>query len=187
VPRLRAGASRRASRPRVGKLDLLEDDVDEAVEELVLAGDVVVHRHRLAPSSFASERMVRPGRPPRSAMATAAFSSDEQQGIAAIQRAHELGVTFVDTAELYGWGENEKVLGRAIRGFRDEVVIASKFGFTRDYGLDSRPEHIREVINNSLRHLDVDHIDVFHQHRVDPHVPIETSPAPSRSSSAPAR
>jgi aryl-alcohol dehydrogenase-like predicted oxidoreductase len=99
--------------------------------------------------------------------------SDEQEGIAAIQRAHDLGVTFFDTAELYGWGDNERVVGRAIKGFRDDVVIASKFGFTREYGRDSRPEHIREVINNSLRNLDVDYIDLFYQHRVDPDVPIE--------------
>ena len=99
--------------------------------------------------------------------------SDEQQGIAAIQRAHDLGVTFFDTAEAYGWGENEKVVGRAIKAFRDEVVVASKFGFTREYGRDSRPEHIREVIENSLRNLGVDHVDLYYQHRVDPNVPIE--------------
>jgi aryl-alcohol dehydrogenase-like predicted oxidoreductase len=99
--------------------------------------------------------------------------SDEQEGIAAIQRAYDLGVTFFDTAELYGWGDNEKVVGRAVKRFRDDVVIASKFGFTHEYGRDSRPEHIREVINNSLRNLDVDYIDLFYQHRVDPDVPIE--------------
>jgi aryl-alcohol dehydrogenase-like predicted oxidoreductase len=99
--------------------------------------------------------------------------SDIDQGTATIQRAHELGVTFFDTAELYGWGENEKVVGRAIKSFRDEVVIASKFGFTRDLGRDSRPEHIREVVDNSLRNLGVDHIDLYYQHRVDPNVAIE--------------
>jgi aryl-alcohol dehydrogenase-like predicted oxidoreductase len=99
--------------------------------------------------------------------------SDEQEGIAAIHRAHELGVTFFDTAELYGWGENEKVVGGAVKGFRDEIVIATKFGFTRDFGYDSRPGHIREVVENSLRNLGVDHIDVLYQHRVDPTVPIE--------------
>ncbi|WP_229401685.1 aldo/keto reductase [Micromonospora okii] len=99
--------------------------------------------------------------------------SDEQEGVATIRRAYELGVTFFDTAELYGWGENEKVVGRAVRDFRDDVVIATKFGFTRDYGLDSRPEHIREVLDNSLRFLGVDYIDVFYQHRVDPAAPIE--------------
>lgn len=98
---------------------------------------------------------------------------DEQEGIATIQRAHELGVTHFDTAELYGWGENEKVVGRAVAGFRDEIVIATKFGFTREFGTDSRPDHIREVVDNSLRNLGVDHIDVLYQHRVDPNVPIE--------------
>ncbi|GAA3455437.1 aldo/keto reductase [Dactylosporangium matsuzakiense] len=98
---------------------------------------------------------------------------DEQEGIATIRRAHELGVDFFDTAELYGWGENEKTVGRAVKDFRDEIVIATKFGFTRDFGFDSRPEHIREVVDNSLRYLGVDHIDVLYQHRVDPTVPIE--------------
>jgi aryl-alcohol dehydrogenase-like predicted oxidoreductase len=98
---------------------------------------------------------------------------DEQEGIATIQRAHDLGVTFFDTAELYGWGENEKIVGRAVKGFRDDIVIATKFGFTHDWGQDSRPEHIREVVENSLRNLGVDHIDVLYQHRVDPNVPIE--------------
>ncbi|MFI5914281.1 aldo/keto reductase [Dactylosporangium sp. NPDC051541] len=99
--------------------------------------------------------------------------SDEQEGVATIRRAYELGVNFFDTAELYGWGENEKTVGRAVKDFRDDIVIATKFGFTRDFGFDSRPEHIREVIDNSLRYLGVDHIDVIYQHRVDPTVPIE--------------
>jgi aryl-alcohol dehydrogenase-like predicted oxidoreductase len=98
---------------------------------------------------------------------------DEQEGVEAIQRAYDLGVTFFDTAELYGWGENEKIVGRAVKGFRDNIVIATKFGFTRDFGVDSRPEHIREVTENSLRYLGVDVIDVLYQHRVDPKVPIE--------------
>src|ERR1700761_1320861 len=98
---------------------------------------------------------------------------DEQEGVAAIQRAHDLGVTFFDTAELYGWGENEKVVGRAVKDFRDDIVIATKFGFTRSFGYDSRPDHIREVVHNSLRNLGVDTIDVLYQHRVDPTVPIE--------------
>jgi aryl-alcohol dehydrogenase-like predicted oxidoreductase len=98
---------------------------------------------------------------------------DAQEGIAALQRAYALGITFFDTAELYGWGENEKVVGRAVKGFRDEIVIATKFGFTPDFGFDSHPEHIREVVNNSLRYLGMDHIDLLYQHRVDPNVPIE--------------
>jgi aryl-alcohol dehydrogenase-like predicted oxidoreductase len=97
----------------------------------------------------------------------------EQDGIATIQAAHDLGVRFFDTAEQYGWGENEKIVGRAVRGFRDDVVIATKFGFLHDFSLNSRPEHIRQVLQNSLRNLGVDHIDVLYQHRVDPDVPIE--------------
>ncbi|MGI5330424.1 aldo/keto reductase [Actinomadura nitritigenes] len=104
---------------------------------------------------------------------------DEQEGIAAIRRAHDLGVTFFDTAELYGLGtgSNETLVGRAVKGFRDEVVIATKFGFDLTNGLtgalDSRPDNIRKVADNSLRYLGVDHLDVLYQHRVDPDVPIE--------------
>lgn len=98
---------------------------------------------------------------------------DEQDGVAAIQKAYELGVTFFDTAEMYGWGENETIVGRAVKSFRDDVAIATKFGFTPQFKLDSRPEHIREVVENSLRFLGVDHIDVLYQHRPDPDVPIE--------------
>ncbi|MET8865499.1 aldo/keto reductase [Nonomuraea sp. NPDC004580] len=103
--------------------------------------------------------------------------SDENAGIATIRRAHELGVTFFDTAELYGQGENERIVGAALAPIRDEVVIATKFGFdftgTREGGVDSRPEHIREVVDAGLRRLGVDVIDVLYQHRVDPNVPIE--------------
>jgi aryl-alcohol dehydrogenase-like predicted oxidoreductase len=104
---------------------------------------------------------------------------DEASHIATLRRAQELGVTMFDTAELYGLGtgENEKLVGRAVRGFRDQIVIATKFGFDMDdptkRGRDSRPEHIREVTENSLRYLDTDFIDVLYQHRVDPDVPIE--------------
>lgn len=104
---------------------------------------------------------------------TSFYGESDDDGAAAIQRAYDLGVTFFDTAEMYGWGEGEKILGQAIKGFRDEVVIASKFGFTPEMGRDSRPEHIRTVINNSLSNLRVDHIDLYYQHRVDPDVPIE--------------
>ncbi|MEU8362529.1 aldo/keto reductase [Nonomuraea sp. NPDC048882] len=106
---------------------------------------------------------------------------DEQAGIAAIRRAYELGVTFFDTAELYGLGtgSNETLVGKAVKDFRDDVVLATKFGFDLSdparigVKFDSRPEHIREVTDNSLRYLGVDHIDVLYQHRVDPDVPIE--------------
>jgi aryl-alcohol dehydrogenase-like predicted oxidoreductase len=106
---------------------------------------------------------------------------DPADSIATIRRAHELGVTFFDTAELYGLGTgaNEALVGEAVEGFRDEVVLATKFGFdlstpgTVGAALDSRPEHIREVTEQSLRHLRTDHVDVLYQHRVDPDVPIE--------------
>ena len=115
-------------------------------------------------------------------MTLAYGAADEDGGIATIRRAHELGVTLFDTAELYGMGtgSNEQLLGRAVKGFRDEVVLATKFGYDlgnvtdpTNIGLNSRPEHIREVAENSLRHLGTDVIDVFYQHRVDPDVPIE--------------
>ena len=105
--------------------------------------------------------------------------SDEAEGAATIRRAYELGVTMFDTAELYGGGEGERLLGRAVRGFRDEIVLATKFGFDLSdpakfgVALDSRPEHIRAVTENSLRYLGTDHIDVLYQHRVDPDVGIE--------------
>jgi aryl-alcohol dehydrogenase-like predicted oxidoreductase len=108
--------------------------------------------------------------------------SDDAQSVATIQKAFELGVTFFDTAELYGMGEgtNEALLGRAVKPFRDQVVLATKFGFdftgergSFGTGFDSRPDHIRDVVEQSLRHLDTDVIDVLYQHRVDPDVPIE--------------
>ncbi|MDQ0771768.1 aryl-alcohol dehydrogenase-like predicted oxidoreductase [Streptomyces aurantiacus] len=104
-------------------------------------------------------------------------SSTEGDGIATIRKAYDLGVTLFDTAELYGQGENEQIIGEAVASFRDDIVIATKFGFdftgTREGGVDSRPDHIRTVVDNSLRYLGTDHIDVLYQHRVDPNVPIE--------------
>lgn len=99
--------------------------------------------------------------------------SDDTESITAIRKAHELGVTHFDTAELYGWGEGEKLLGEALAPIRDEVTIATKFGFVAPYGSDSRPEHVREVVDASLRNLGVDHIDVLYQHINDPAVPVE--------------
>jgi aryl-alcohol dehydrogenase-like predicted oxidoreductase len=100
---------------------------------------------------------------------------DERESIATIHRALELGCTFLDTAEAYGPYTNEELLGRALTGRRDEVVLATKFGFRIENGpgLDSRPEHIRSVVEASLRRLQTDHIDLLYQHRVDPAVPIE--------------
>ncbi|MGW6500814.1 aldo/keto reductase [Nonomuraea angiospora] len=109
-------------------------------------------------------------------MSIAYGPADDEEGIATIRRAHELGVTFFDTAELYGGGANEALLGRAVKDFRDEVVLATKFGFdlTKEpVGLNSRPDNIRKVAENSLRLLQTDHLDVLYQHRPDPDVPIE--------------
>ncbi|ABC80320.1 aldo/keto reductase [Anaeromyxobacter dehalogenans] len=105
-------------------------------------------------------------------------AADEAESIATLHRALELGVTFLDTAEVYGPFHNEELLGRALAGRRDEVVIATKFGFAigggaRTGGLDSRPEHVREAVEGSLRRLRTDRIDLLYQHRVDPAVPIE--------------
>ncbi len=103
--------------------------------------------------------------------------ADETESIATIHRAIELGVTLFDTAEVYGPYTNEELLGRALKGRWHEVVLATKFGFRieggRTTGLDSRLEHIREVVEGSLRRLGTDHIDLLYQHRVDPGVPIE--------------
>ncbi|QYE35404.1 aldo/keto reductase [Polymorphobacter sp. PAMC 29334] len=101
---------------------------------------------------------------------------DEGEAIATVHRAIDLGITFFDTAEVYGPFANEILLGRAIKGRRDGLVIATKFGFRIGEGLsgtDSRPEHIRDVAEASLKRLDIDVIDLFYQHRVDPAVPIE--------------
>src|SRR6201982_1832059 len=104
---------------------------------------------------------------------------DKQQGISLIRAALERGVTFFDTAEVYGPFTNEELVGEALSPFRAQVVIATKFGFKIDptsgkqAGLDSRPEHIREVAEASLKRLKTDAIDLFYQHRVDPNVPIE--------------
>ena len=103
-------------------------------------------------------------------------ATDQQQGIDLIRSAVERGVTFFDTAEAYGPGTNEELVGEALRPFRDRVVIATKFGFRgghADAGLDSRPERIRQVAEEALKRLRTDRIDLFYQHRVDPAVPIE--------------
>jgi aryl-alcohol dehydrogenase-like predicted oxidoreductase len=104
---------------------------------------------------------------------------EKRQGISLIRAAVERGVTFFDTAEVYGPFTNEELVGQALAPFRGQVVIATKFGFDIDpktgqqRGLDSRPDHIREVAEASLKRLKTDRIDLFYQHRVDPNVPIE--------------
>src|SRR5580692_8484112 len=102
-------------------------------------------------------------------------AADKAQGIKVIRTAHEKGVTFFDTAEVYGPYLNEELVGEALAPIRDHVKIATKFGFAIDgtIALDSRPEHIRRVVEESLKRLRTDHIDLYYQHRVDPNVPIE--------------
>jgi len=102
---------------------------------------------------------------------------EKQEMIALIRSAVERGITFFDTAEVYGPFTNEELVGEALAPVRDQVVIATKFGFKfeggKQSGLDSRPAHIREVADASLQRLKTDRIDLFYQHRVDPNVPIE--------------
>ena len=100
--------------------------------------------------------------------------ADKNQGIKVIRTAHEKGVTFFDTAEVYGPYTSEELVGEALAPIRDKVVVASKFGFDiKAGGLNSRPEHIKKVVEASLKRLKTDRIDLYYQHRVDPQVPIE--------------
>jgi aryl-alcohol dehydrogenase-like predicted oxidoreductase len=103
---------------------------------------------------------------------------DEAESIAVIHRAIDLGVTFLDTADVYGSGRNEELVGRAIRGRRNEVVLATKFGYIRGedgtfLGVNGKPEYVRSACEASLRRLRIDAIDLYYQHRVDPDTPIE--------------
>ena len=105
-------------------------------------------------------------------------AAERKDAIALIRNAVERGVTFFDTAEVYGPYANEKLVGEALEPFRDEVIIATKFGFSfspngEQTGLSSRPEHIRKAVEGSLSRLRTDYIDLYYQHRVDPDVPIE--------------
>lgn len=101
-------------------------------------------------------------------------AASKKDGIKLIREAYENGITFFDTAEVYGPYINEELVGEALAPFRKHVTIASKFGFNiKAGGLNSRPEHIKKVVEESLKRLNTDHIDLFYQHRVDPNVPIE--------------
>ena len=104
--------------------------------------------------------------------------ADEAESIATIQRALDLGVTLLDTSDIYGPFTNERLVGRAIAGRRDEVVLATKFGIVREEdgtrrGIDGSPDYIRKACDASLQRLGIDHIDLYYQHRVDPKTPIE--------------
>ena len=104
--------------------------------------------------------------------------SDEQESIATIQRALDIGVTFLDTSDLYGSGHNEQLVGKAIAGRRDEVQLASKFAIRRENGqrgIDNSPEWIHEACEGSLRRIGIEHIDLYYMHRRNPDVPIEES------------
>ena len=113
-------------------------------------------------------------------------AGDRREMISLIRSAVEQGVTFFDTAEAYGPFTNEQLVGEALAPFRGQVVIATKFGFKIDPdgqrrgGVDSRPEHVRQVAEASLERLQVETIDLFYQHRVDPDVPIEERRSPGR-------
>src|ERR1035441_5858673 len=103
---------------------------------------------------------------------------DDHESIATIHRALDLGVTFLDTADMYGCGENERLVGRPIKGRRREVILATKFGNVRDergnfLGVNGAPEYVRQCCDARLRRLGVDAIDLYYQHRVDPKVPFE--------------
>ncbi len=104
--------------------------------------------------------------------------ADEDESVATIERALDLGIDLLDTADMYGKGENERLVGRAIASRRDDVVLATKFGIVRgddpaDRSINGRPEYVRAAVDASLGRLGLDHIDLYYQHRVDPDVPIE--------------
>ena len=103
--------------------------------------------------------------------------SDDAAGVAFVQQAVDLGVDFLDSSDMYGWGQNEELLGRALKGRRDKVVLATKFGQTQNpggqNGVNGRPEYVQQACEASLQRLGLDYIDVYFQHRVDPSVPVE--------------
>src|ERR1700743_1659246 len=142
-----------------------------------MIGDKLMQKRRLGKQGLETSGLT-PGTMGMT-MAYGTAQNNDAKSIATIRRAFELGVTLFDTAELYGGGTgtNEQLVGEAVKDFRSEVAIATKFGFDMSdptfAGRNSRPDHIREVTENSLRYLQTDYIDVLYQHRTDPDVPIE--------------
>lgn len=99
---------------------------------------------------------------------------NDEESICTIHRALDIGITLLDTADVYGDGHNEELLGRALKDRREKAVIATKFGFEANYqGINGRPEYVKEAIDRSLTRLGVDYVDLYYLHRVDPNVPIE--------------
>ena len=103
---------------------------------------------------------------------------DNEESIATIHLAFDLGVNFLDTADMYGVGHNEELVGKAIKGRRDEVILATKFGNMRGedgsfLGINGKPEYVKQACEASLKRLDTDYIDLYYQHRVDPNTPVE--------------
>jgi aryl-alcohol dehydrogenase-like predicted oxidoreductase len=142
-------------------------------KEMSMQGGVVIEKRRLGR-----------GGPEVSALGLGCMSlsgvygsSDETAGIALIRRAIDLGIDHLDSSDMYGWGQNEELLGRALKGRRDGILIATKFGQTRRpggaNGVDGRPEYVAQACEASLKRLGVDVIDLYYQHRVDPAVPVE--------------
>ncbi|MGG4146547.1 aldo/keto reductase [Paenibacillus algorifonticola] len=101
-------------------------------------------------------------------------ATDDEHSIRTIHRALELGVTLLDTADVYGNGHNEQLLGQALKGRREQAVVATKFAFAPNFGIiNGHPDYVKKAIDESLQRLDIDYIDLYYQHRVDPNVPIE--------------